>query len=225
MLTIPHKLSLVTAGVAALTLGTLAPANAFQLNVFQISGTTGCLDSHYYPEYQGASFTGFFSVRNDAPDLNPDPYKGLFEVYDFKLTLTNSYYPEFTSVISLNSTQPSYITIGSLGLGIEADIENSSQDDPTKALYQLFFSGSVGDPNRAPTQAPDSSTFVPHLSFLNLSGALSGAPEQTVPIVTAKISHPTFQNTEAVPEPTTMAGMGVFGLGLLLKRVSRKKVA
>ena len=223
MLTLTHKLSFVTAGVAALTLG--APASAFQLNVFQISGTTGCIDSSYYPEYQGASFTGFFSVRNDAPDLNPDPAKGLFEAYEFKLTLTNSYYPGFTSVISSIAGQPGYIKLGSLGQGGEGDVDNSSQDNPTKALYQIFFSGSVGDQNHAPTKAPDSSTFMPSLSFLTLFAARSEAPMQTIPIVTAKISPPTFQNIEAVPEPTTMAGIGVFGLGLLLKRVSRKKVA
>jgi len=226
MTTMMKQLSLATLGAAALGLGTITSADATTLN---FSGFTGDIpfgvnsNPQYYPEYQNAFFEGFFTYNETVPS-SVVGNTARYNLTAFDMTVTNPFfYPDFMAKVGLTSgsfieinrsTALSTLQIPYPAPGAAQNVSNSSQNDPRKAGFQLSFNGIFNDPN-SPT---DERTFVPSTSFLHLFDSQSPpcdpAPPQTVPIRSARV--------EAVPEPTTMAGMGLFGLGMFIKRRSSK---
>ncbi|MGI0487273.1 PEP-CTERM sorting domain-containing protein [Pantanalinema rosaneae CENA516] len=233
MTTVMQKFALATAGAAALAVGSIAPANAYGLSEpeppillkqFLISGTTGSLfgeNANYFKEYQNAQFTGQliynFNGKDEAPD---DPEWGIYSLLDFVITITNDHYPGFQSTLTYGpKTTKAAIEIDEFTTPIRgATVGNHSQYNPTLADFNMYFNCYSGDRNSVPDRAPCgfNSTF----SFLTLYG-VAEKPDLSVriPLEFGTITGP----VEAVPEPTTMAGIGVFGFGAFLKkRMARK---
>lgn len=206
MTTMLQKLSLAALGTATLVLGQAVAASAV---TFTLSGTTGDANSHYFPEYQNAKFEGYFIVPDDAPDLDPSDEAGLFEISDYLITLVNECFPEFKAVFKKGS-HPAYFYQDDTDITFPGfDIFNDSQDNPTFGSLFLSFSGKVTSPNVLPTFGPVEGTFNPHPSFLSVGGSES-APDLDIRVTSASV--------QAVPEPTTIAGATIFGLGVLLKK-------
>ncbi len=220
MTTTLQKMSVAALGAAAVSLGGVAPAQAFELK-YTFEGTTGDAYSYLYPEYQNARFSGYFTVDSDAIDENPDPYKGKFKLTGFFMEIVNDCFPEFKATVTPGTNPYSsseYLLLGSLTLSLtDGDNDNYSLYNPDIANFQLFFNDSFfeSNPNQVPTTAPDAGTFKPANSFLKMQvGSIPGS-ELNIPVSAARI--------EAVPEPTTMAGLTVFGLGVYLKRRADRK--
>jgi len=211
-----QKVSLAAVGAAAVAISGVAPAQAYGVTRFDFSGTTGFASKKFYPEYQNANFTGFFTVRTDAEDLDPKKKSGKFEIEDFLIEITNPHYKSFLAVIEPDEdlNTKSFVKLSSFSTDItNARVRNFSTNDPTVANFQLFFTDTFLNPNKAPTTAPDASTFLKSKSFLTLKGSET-APDLKIGITSAEIT--------AIPEPTTMAGVGVFSLGCFLAKRKRK---
>lgn len=213
MTALVRTLSLATLGATALVCGQAFAASAV---TFTLSGTTGDAHSHYYPEYQNARYEGYMVV--DDTDLLPDSEaEGLFRITDYFITIVNDCFPNFKATFKPNAHTVAEFYQDDLFIDLgDGDVFNDSKNNPTKGSLFLNFVGKVGTPNVLPTYGPVDGVFDPFKSFLKLSGS-SNAPDLTIGITGAKV--------EAVPEPTTIAGATVFGLGLLLKKRSRKKSA
>jgi hypothetical protein len=232
MITATQKFALAAASTTAVVVGSVLPAGAFQLTQYNFSGKTGSLpynpcnpyEEEFYPEYQNADFQGYIQVRTDAPDQDGSDNAGKFSIYKFLITLTNPAYvgepASFQSTVGPGAAKAT-VKLSSFIIGIiDADVINASKNDPTKADFQLFFSDNAPNPNQAPTADFVPTNFVPGIpaSFLTLKGSTS-APDRTIPVVSAQIDNvKTINVAESVPEPTTLAGLGVVGLGLLLRK-------
>lgn len=233
MTTVMQKFALATVGAAALAVGSVAPANAFGLSEpedvvlmrYDISGTTGSLfgkQSHYFKEYQNATFTGEIFYDLNAKDQAPDdPNWGIFPILGFLITITNNQYPDFQATIGFGAETNPEIKIDEFIFSIiGGDLDNHSQYNPTIADFNMFFNCYSGDRNVAPDRAPcglNSSE-----SYLTLYG-VEDKPDLkvSIPLVFGVSSEPV--KVEAVPEPTTMAGIGIFGFAAFLqKRMARK---
>jgi hypothetical protein len=227
-----QKFALATAGAAALAVGSVAPANAFGLSEpeapivlkqFLIEGTTGSLsgdNAHYFKEYQNAHFTGQLIYNINGEDQAPDdPNWGIYPLIDFLITITNDAYPSFQSKLTYGLHTTANIAIDEFTTPIDgADVGNHSEYNPTLADFNMFFNCYSGDRNVAPDRAPCG--FNSSNSYLTLYG-VADQPDLkvTIPLEFGTITGP----VEAVPEPTTMAGIGVFGFAAFLqKRMSRK---
>ncbi len=221
MTSLMQRASLAAFGAAAVTFGSMAPTYAFEFTRFEFTGVTDFADCNFFPEYQNANFSGFFTIRTDAHDLDDSHERGKYEISDFFIELTNPHHPGFAATIDAFPnghpvTTKAFVLLSSFITPIRnGRVTNASQNNPTKADFELFFSDNFENPNVAPTFAPRPSTFVPSLSFLTLRGSET-APDLRIGIRTAEI------RVAAIPEPTTMTGVGVFGLGLLLSKKKRK---
>lgn len=233
MITKMQKLALAAASTTVVAVGSVIPADAFQLTQYNFSGKTGSLPyydlyAEFFPEYQNADFQGYIQVRTDAPDQDGTDNAGEFSIYEFLITLTNPAYvgepASFQATLGPGAANAT-VKLSSFIIGIiDADVINASTNDPTKADFQLFFSDDAPNPNQPPTAAFVPTNFVPGIpaSFLRLKGSAS-APDSTIAIISAQIdSVETIDVAEAVPEPTTLAGLGVAGLGLLLRQKTKK---
>lgn len=206
------KIMLATIGAAAVVLGSMNPAYAFNflLNItdannnndsqdnparvdfqlafdidnsfvgikeFVFSGVIGgCNCPEFYPEYQGASFSGSFKLNSSWSGSGLDS----IHLSDFQMNISNPHYPNFHPFTTLDS------------------------DSVARAVFLGGVSPSI--------------SFDPHSSFITLSEPSTEAPMKTFGIREADVA--------AVPEPTTMAGLAVAGgLGALIRKKKRQKVS
>lgn len=201
----------------------------FNLLQFGIEGTLSPAAS--IPEYANAFIEGSVFFDADTVDLDPDPTKGLYEISNF-----------FFSVTSNGETQPFAFFIPDQELATSAFLEVSSRRyrisparvsndnsvcDPFTVNIDLFFDTEDPNPNILPLNPPPIETFVPEQSSITLFGEGCGDEfEQGVTIPVAEITKseeipfepPTEEPPQSVPEPGFVAGLGVLGLGWLLKR-------
>lgn len=214
-----QKLTFTTLGAAVLVLGSsVSPAGAFTFQ-FNLSGTTGSLppcdpNQQYYPEYQDAYFKGSFTV--DDTDLAPgDNDLGKFKVVDFLVEVFNASDPGFHAKFTPKLNTQAFIFLDDTDISfLDFSVDNHSTNDPRLGSLFLRFSGKVADPNTLLTQFPNNN-FSASASYLELGDAQVGdAPTVKIPVTGASV--------EAVPEPTTLGGLGLFGLGLVLKRKFKK---
>ncbi|MEX0272358.1 PEP-CTERM sorting domain-containing protein [Leptolyngbyaceae cyanobacterium UHCC 1019] len=214
-MTMMKKLSLTIAGTIALSTSSLDPASAV---VFKLSGTTGSAQnpeySHFYPEYQNARYEGFFIIPDDAPDLDPSHKVGLFEIQEFTIKLFNDHFPTFKALFTQGSTKAFFRQDDTDIFFPDFEIGNTSQNDPTLGSLFLSFNGIVESPNILPTFGPITGHFASDRSFLKV-GDSESAPDMMISVTSTSV--------EAVPEPTTMVGAAVFGLGMLLKKRTQKQ--
>jgi len=222
MNTVVQKLPLAAIGASVLALSAALPSNAADFKILSVSGVTGgVVDGNPadYLEYQFANLQGTVTYSLDAKDLNPDPYQGRFKIKDFSFTITNPNYPSFLAEIDRGHETKAFIELSSYAIIItNARTRNTSLNNPTLSDISLFFTDTVGNPNKPPTQTPSGDSFVadPTKSFLKLFQS-PNAGAAKLAVTDAEVVDPA-----AIPEPTTMAGLGVFGLGALLKRQSKK---
>ncbi len=204
-----RTLSLATLGATVLAFSQALVASAI---TFTLSGTTGYAHSAYFPEYQNARYEGYMIV--DDTDLLPDSEaEGLFKITDYFITIVNDCFPDFKATFKPNAHTVAKFYQDDLFIDLgDGDVFNDSKNNPTTGSLFLNFVGKVGTPNVLPTYGPVDGVFDPFKSFLKLGGS-SNAPDLTIGITSAKV--------EAVPEPTTIAGATVFGLGLLLRKRNR----
>ncbi|MDX2217201.1 MAG: PEP-CTERM sorting domain-containing protein [Oculatellaceae cyanobacterium bins.114] len=196
----------------------------FNLVQFGIEGTLSASSS--IPEYANAFIQGTVFYDADAPDLNPLPGLGTYELTNFLFTVTSDGATEpFAYFIPENGlTIDSFLDVASFRYRITpARISNdNSVCDPTTANINLFFDAEVANPDVPPLTPPPIDTFVPEQSSITLFGEGCGEPETGVNIPVAEITKteriPLDPIPRSTPEPGVTAALGLLGLGWLLKK-------
>lgn len=230
MTTMIKQLSLATIGAAALAVGTMTPAYA-ALITLPISGLTGGVtagDPATYPEYQDAFFEGTFTYDNSV-NLSNVALLTRYAITRFDITVTNPFseqYSDFMATITRSNgsvieiDRRGAVPISSLLIPKPApdgaqNVSNESTNDPRKAGLFLSFAGIFNDPTNRTTYIPGG---VLDLFDAQKPDCFPAGPA-TIDVKYAEVG------VEAVPEPTTMAGLGVFGLGALLRKKMKKQAA
>lgn len=194
---------------------------SFNLVRYAIEGTLGLST---IPDYTNAFIQGYISVPQDAEDLDPgNPNRGLFTISDFVFTVTaNGDATPFASIFPSASFPPATLEVDTRRIsGRGITLNENPVCDPDFADFNFFFATEDVDKNTVPLSPPPVDTFVPEESSLVFFGSNcqeTGEPTQIADVSSFEILIPPSPPSESVPEPTSVAALGLFGLGWLLKK-------